>query len=92
MGRFGINETDDACEAFEAILGHLHKGASLLSAKPNLESELCADSRVSCIAHEAFHIDYEVVKVCKCGMRDQVMRSDPQASYVMTLYPEDAFK
>ena len=28
-GRFKLNETEDACEAFEALLGALHRGASV---------------------------------------------------------------
>jgi hypothetical protein len=93
--RFVINETDDACEAFEALVSQLHKGARIKLLRkgggPERGGE-CDAKEVYCIAHDTFFIDYEIVKVCKCGLRDAIMRSDPSASWVMTLYPEDAFK
>ncbi len=56
--KFKINETDDASEAFECILGHLHKHAEYYK------------DHDRCIAHKLFYIDYEVIKMCKCGIRD----------------------
>lgn len=44
-----------------------------------------------CIAHDTFLIEYEVVRVCRCGLRETVLKSDPLSSFVITLYPYDIF-
>lgn len=43
------------------------------------------------MAHDIFHVDYELVKVCRCGATDSVMKSDPLSSYLLTLYPDEIF-
>jgi len=36
-------------------------------------------------------VEYEIVKVCRCGATDSVLKSDPLQSYLLTLYPDEIF-
>ena len=83
-----INETDDACEAFETLLAALHRGTQFPK-RPGKSRGRC--DQVWCIAHDIFHVEYEIVKVCRCGATDSVLKSDPLQSYLLTLYPDEIF-
>ena len=87
---FKINETDDACEAFETLIQSLHSASQeIFGIVKNPKDDRC--NNVWCLSHDTFQIDYEIIKVCKCGLRESVMKSDPLASYALTIYPHDIF-
>eukprot|EP00347_Sterkiella_histriomuscorum_P004433 403360477 len=41
-----------------------------------------------CLAHGTFFIDYEILRLCKCGLKETIMKSDKDA-YIMTIYAQE---
>ncbi len=69
MKSMQINETDDACEAFETLVQALHEASrEIFGTVKSPKENKC--NNVWCLSHDTFQIDYEIVKVCKCGLRE----------------------
>lgn len=53
--------------------------SSILIAKQlvNESEERCDLEKAWCMAHDSFHLDYEMNKLCHCGKKETIVKSDP---------------
>lgn len=80
-------------ECFETLLKIMHQASQhVRKGRADSVGHAGCLNKEYCIAHRCFQIDYEVSRVCRCGLRETVLTSDPNESFMMTLYPNDVFQ
>jgi hypothetical protein len=80
-------------ECFETLLKVMHQASKQdRKGRAGREGQAGCPNKEYCITHNCFQIDYEVSRVCRCGLRETVLTSDPNESFMMTLYPNDVFQ